>query len=911
MKRKNYQLSSSAKQGLFALALAVFSGTAYSQTTYTFSYTGSTQTISLPPGNYSIQCWGADGGNATNGSSPMSGGKGGYSRGIFTNTATAVFNVYVGGHGGNASGASNLGGGGGGMSDIAPASNPTMVIIAAAGGGGATSGSSSESSAGGDGGGLVGATAPDASGVSTGSAASGGSQSAGGIAQAGSYGAGSPGGYGYGGGAANGGTAGVMHGAGGAGGNGGTGGWNGGGGGCTSTSGNEHSGGGGAGYYGGGGGRGDGGAGGGGSSYIGGVSSATTIMFGQGNFVTNPDVAGHGRVLITELCNITLSVTGLNASGAMCAGNSVTLTTNAISNYSWTTGSTASSLVVSPATNSVYGLTATSPSNCTASSQISIIVSQGIPTLAVTQTTDNIFCQGQAVTFSASGAVSYSWTSGSSTGTIGNGVPYYPTATSGYTVTGQNGCGITTATAAVTISPFTVNATSSTPTVCAGATATLNAISPGNTYTWEPGFTSSQTLVVAPGSSVLYTVTAGNGTCIATNTIQLGVVALPVIVASTSSQSLCAGETATLSVTGGTSYSWSPVSSSAASLTVSPTVPTLYSVIGTNPEGCVASSAVVVIAYPVPTLSINNINPVVCVGNPAVLSVSGANTYSWSTSSAATSVTVFPTQLTTYSVTGTYSSSGCSSTETVTVDVFSPTVTISGNSALCIGGTASLTALASGGTVLSYSWSTGLQNQTILVTPTSATMYVATAKVSASNIVCNGTSSVQVTIIPNPTIVPVPGKLVMCTKETVGVSATGGTAYAWSWSSQTSTSPSIAITPLQVTNLVVQVTGTGTNGCTGTSSVAIAVNACNGINESGLSDRVIVYPNPSQGEINVTFNSPAELLLLSETGQLIRNLSLNDENGYKANVTGLSSGMYFITGQSGDLRIREKIIISR
>src|SRR5262245_48822866 len=113
-----YKLSSNAKQGLFALILTVFSVKAYSQNTYTFNYTAAQQTISLPAGNYSIECWGADGGNANNGSNTIIGGKGGYSRGVFTNPSTATFSVYVGGRGGNASGAGQVGSGGGGMSDV-------------------------------------------------------------------------------------------------------------------------------------------------------------------------------------------------------------------------------------------------------------------------------------------------------------------------------------------------------------------------------------------------------------------------------------------------------------------------------------------------------------------------------------------------------------------------------------------------------------------------------------------------------------------------------------------------------------------------------------------------------------------------------------------------------------------------
>ena len=84
MKRKIYKLLSSAKPGLFALALTVFSVKAYSQTTYTLNYTGSSQTLAVLPGNYEIECWGANGGAGGN-ASALTGtaGIGGYSKGVY------------------------------------------------------------------------------------------------------------------------------------------------------------------------------------------------------------------------------------------------------------------------------------------------------------------------------------------------------------------------------------------------------------------------------------------------------------------------------------------------------------------------------------------------------------------------------------------------------------------------------------------------------------------------------------------------------------------------------------------------------------------------------------------------------------------------------------------------------------
>lgn len=586
MKRKFKNLISGAEP-FFVFVLILFPVITYSQTTYTFSYTGSTQTIILQPGSYSIECWGADGGDASDGSTLMSGGKGGYAAGFFSNSSLSVFNVYVGGHGGNAVG-SNVGAGGGGMSDIAPASNPTLIVIAAAGGGGATAGSASEASTGGDGGGLTGGTAIDGTGVSTGTAASGGSQTAGGIAQAGSYGAGTPGGYGYGGGAANGGADGLMHGAGGAGGNGGLGGWNGGGGGCTTTGGNDHAAGGGAGYYGGGGGRGDGGAGGGGSSYIGSLTSGTTVAFGLPGFVTNPDMAGNGYIIITSLCDVNVSA----SSNPMCEGSVITLSTNAGSNIQWNTGPTTQTIQVSPQSTTSYTVSGVSSSSTACASTVVITVS---------------------------------------------------------------------------VNPLPVMTTVSfPPLVCAGSTATVTAMGAAN-YTWSNGPVSATT-AVNPSVPTIYTVTGESAAgCVNTQTVKVNVNTNAVSLAPT--ESVCAGETATLLASGLVTYTWSTGSHFSA-LVVSPPASSVYVVQGTDPFGCTLSGSVTLSVQDAPDVDITASQTVICRGEPVTLEAIGADQYQWSTSESTALITQslnvdVPHHFT---VTGT-DSKGCTDTEVITIQV--------------------------------------------------------------------------------------------------------------------------------------------------------------------------------------------------------------------------------------------------
>ncbi|WP_317899087.1 glycine-rich protein [Aurantibacillus circumpalustris] len=902
MKRKIYKLLSSVKQGLLVLALTVFSGTAYSQTTYTFSYTGSVQTIGLPAGNYSIECWGADGGSATNGTNLILGGKGGYSRGVYVNPSTTTFSIYVGGHGGNASGAAQVGSGGGGMSDIAIT---TTVIIAAGGGGGSTSGgTTNENSTGGDGGGLTGGTAIDGTGVTGGSAATGGSQTTGGSATAGSYGVGTPGGYGYGGGAANTGTAGIMHGAGGGGGNGGTGGWNGGGGGCTLTGINDHAGGGGAGYYGGGGGRGDGGAGGGGSSYIGGVTSGATIMFGQTGFVTNPDVTGNGRVHITELCSINLTASGTNSTAPLiCSGQSLTLTTNAISNYSWSTGNTTSSvIVVSPTTNTVYALTAMSPSNCMASKSITVLVSSGLPALTITNT-PNTICLGQSAILTAGGALSYTWTGGSVP--VTNGQSFMPSATATYTVAGGNGCGVSTSTTAITIAPLVVTASASQATVCVGTTATLTAASSVSGYTWMPGGIPINPAVVSPLANTIYTVSASDGTCFGTATVAVNTNPTPTITITASSPTVCEGALVTMTASGAMSYTWSQGNVSGATFSDNPTTATAYQVIGTNSLNCTSQASQIILTEISPTVVVSTDKLIVCSGDAAVLTAIGADSYNWTNGPSTSTNLVNPPVTTNYTVVGTYTN-GCSNTKTITINVLTASVAASAvTTAICQGGSTTLTATGAN----TYTWTGFISiNGVAFVTPTITTNYSVTATTNTPGLSCKSSAEVLITVFENPNVAIVTTKTTVCKSDApIVLTATGAVTYIWSNSLTTNT---ISVNPQNTTTY--SLIGVDANGCEMSSFKQISVSSCNGIGElTRVNKKLLVYPNPSNGSFSIIADSNLDLKLINELGQEVRTIKLSAQNDYKVSVFDLANGIYFVVGQNGEVNISQKIVVSK
>lgn len=104
-------------------------------TVFNFNYTGNVQEVTLPPGRYKLQCWGAQGGNS--GSYSGIGSKGGYSEGEITLTEVTTFYIFVGGKGAS-SGNGGWNGGGGSTGSSSYNSGNTYGRSYPACGGGAT-----------------------------------------------------------------------------------------------------------------------------------------------------------------------------------------------------------------------------------------------------------------------------------------------------------------------------------------------------------------------------------------------------------------------------------------------------------------------------------------------------------------------------------------------------------------------------------------------------------------------------------------------------------------------------------------------------------------------------------------------------------------------------------------------------
>ena len=365
------------------------------------------------------------------------------------------------------------------------------------------------------------------------------------------------------------------------------------------------------------------------------------------------------------------NITATASSTAICTGGSVTLSASGVPTYTWSAGGpTSQSIVVSPATNTLYTVVGTNTMGCPVSTLVNIQVTP-LPVTAISNTSS--VCLGNPVTFTAGGASSYTWTTGSTP--VNTSVfTDTPALTTTYVVTGSNNAGCSnTANVVIIVNTFTSMSVPPSASVCLGGTLILTA-SGANSYTWNTGTSSVNTFTVldTPPASIIYTVLGANALgCIDTKMVNVTVNSFTPGI--TSNTAICLGQQISLIATGGagTSYSWSTNFNGFSSINVTPTITTGYTVTSIGLNGCKGSNATTVSVNANPTVTAVPQRTVMCKGESNTITAGGASTYSWSTNSTNTLVAFTVTAniaSITFSVIGT-SSAGCTNTASVNVKV--------------------------------------------------------------------------------------------------------------------------------------------------------------------------------------------------------------------------------------------------
>ena len=541
------------------------------------------------------------------------------------------------------------------------------------------------------------------------------------------------------------------------------------------------------------------------------ASGGATYLWSNGG--TNATIAPSPSV------NTTYTVTGVSAQGcsgntaslavtvysapvvnitgttALCTGQTIVLTANGASSYTWSTAANTTTISVAPTSATSYSLRGTSTQGCLSNTVAQAVAVYSLPVVSITG--PSTLCVGQSVVLNANGANTYTWNSGSGATSL----TVNPTTSTSYTLNGTSaqGCTGSAATLAVTVYTNPVVSVSGANTLCAGQSIVLTG-SGANTYSWNTG-ASSTNVTLAPTSNTTYVLNGNSvqGCTAVPVSYAVTVYSLPVLSISGSS-AICAGRTLTLTASGATTYTWS-TNASGNSITATPLASTVYSLTGQNATGCAGVPVnFSVTVNPNPTISISGTNAI-CAGQSTTLTATGANTYSWSNGSSNSSVVVSPTLTASYTATGT-SLAGCTASSNNTVAVQPAiTVSVSGPAAVCAGQSATIIALGAS----NFTWNSGVTGNSIVITPTATTNY----SVIGTTSLCTSTKLDSLVLNPNP-IITISGNSYVCNGQSTTLTAQGATTYSWS---NGTNAASTILTPTATTGY--SVVGSFTTGCSG------------------------------------------------------------------------------------------------
>jgi large repetitive protein len=566
-----------------------------------------------------------------------------------------------------------------------------------------------------------------------------------------------------------------------------------------------------------------------------------------------------------------LPTPSISASGPLtfCTGNSVDLTGNGGTSYAWSNGS--NSQITNITTGGTYSVTVTNAAGCSAATSTTVTVN-ALPAATITPSGITTFCAGGSVNLTSSAGNSYLWSNASNGATISN---ITTSGTYTVTVTDGNGCSNTSAPTVVTVNalPAATITPSGLTTFCAGGSVSLTS-SAGNSYLWNNASNGTTISNITTSGTYTVTVTDGNGCSNTSAPTIVTVNALPTATITPSGPiTFCAGGSVNLTSSAGNSYLWSNASNGAiiSNITTSGT----YTVTVTDGNGCSNTSApTVVTVNALPTTTITPSGPTTfCAGGSVSLASSAGNSYLWSNSSNSATISNITTSGT-YTVTVT-DGNGCSNTSAPTVVTVNtlPTASItpSGPTTFCAGGSVNLTSSAGN----SYLWSNSSTGSVVNNITTSGTYTVTVTDGNG----CQSTSAptvVTVNVLPTATITP-SGPTTFCSGGSVTLNANTGTGLSYVW-----TGGGTLSTRTYNAGGSYSVTVTDGNGCQNTSTPTI-------VTVNALPTATITAAGPttfcSGGSVTLNANTGTGLSYLWTGGGTLSTRTYNAGGSYSVTVT--------------------------
>lgn len=439
----------------------------------------------------------------------------------------------------------------------------------------------------------------------------------------------------------------------------------------------------------------------------------------------------------------------------------------------------------------------------------------------VTATATNI-CPGDDATLTASGASTYSW----STGQTGSSITVSPSTTTSYTVTGTSsqGCSNTTTVTVTVYDAPAISHISITDDNCYSSTGEISFSHTGGTppisISWNTSPVSHDTIISnLPAGSYTLTLTDANS-CVFTQTYQVITIAGPVISNSSIINATCnqsnGGVNIVINSTQELTYVWSTTPPQT-SQNLSGMPAGQYSVTVSDENNCTSTATYTIGNTSGPNISNFNLTHPTCGdnnGSIAITTTGGTQpiTYEWNTTPPQTTATASNLPPGSYTVVAT-DGTGCTITGTYSLqDLASPEITqITKVDETCSASNGSASVIYSGGSApVNIIWNTVPPQNTLSVHNLPAGTYTVTLR-DANN--CTATQTVDIVDFPSPIIAEFTSENEMCDGQNGWIQAnyTEGTApieFEWNTNPVQNTQ-----TAINLTSGDYSVTITDANGC--------------------------------------------------------------------------------------------------
>ncbi|HET6990729.1 MAG TPA: T9SS type A sorting domain-containing protein [Bacteroidia bacterium] len=349
----------------------------------------------------------------------------------------------------------------------------------------------------------------------------------------------------------------------------------------------------------------------------------------------------------------------------------------------------------------------------------------------------------------------------------------------------------------------------------------------------------------------------------------------------------------------GSSYLWNDGSTTQ---TLSAGSTGIYYVTVTNINGCANSDTIGITVNPLPVVNLGN-DTATC-ATPVLLDAQNAgSSYLWNDGS--TTQTLSATVTGTYSVTVT-DANGCSNSDAIVITI-NPNPTVTATAAadtLCINDPPiPLSGSPFGGTF------SGPGTSGVTFTPSSA-------GAGASEIYymytdgngCSGSDSLSIFVgaLPNVTVNAASTSVCLSDANVALTGTPAGGTFSGAGVSGNSFDPSVAGNGVHTVTYAY----TDAIGCSNSATTQITVNACVGINEHASANGIELFPNPSNGNVQITLNTASLVTVYNAIGENVLSVKLA-EGTHEIDLTGFAEGIYFVRTENSKGVSTQRLIISR